>query len=518
MKTNCLLLSIVFLIITGKIFAQSSYEKSFGGISAFENEDDIKKMKVNGYLVTGSTNNFGAGDSDDYCIRLNDEGKMLWAKTYGTSSSEFGTKCWGTSDSGFIMAFESGGRQYGKDSCTFIIKCDKKGSIEWSKAIKNTDLTVNTSEYIYESKKGNYYLLRDKYGDFQTNKFSILKLNNLGEFIWEKVINAKTSTYFIPVQISEASNSDIAISGYSLGDNFYTYGSYIILYVLAEKNGDVKQCKKILPANASMFAHLRPENVYFKNDSVFIAGLYSPDNYENLYTYSFSLKFNDTKAKGKYMDRQQYNSIQYLVNKNLIKQSEEGYNSEILFTNDGGYIHAFRGNVQNNINIVVDKYDSLGGICTSTLIPGFDTTIFQKTFVVSDKKYDTFANSEKVIDTALIVTDVTAQRTICFTRNAESQRAFKQTNAALINLNKQAITIYPNPARDFVIVNLKLNTSTLLQFEIFSIEGKNIISKSLHANKGTAQIKLDIRNLQAGFYYIKIDGLDKPSILKFLKE
>ena len=519
MKRNLLIIVALFFY-SFTSYAQSSYERSFGGMSPYENEDDIKKMNVNGYLVTGLTNNFGAGDTDAYCIRLNDEGKMLWSKAYGTSSSEFGTKCWGTTDSGFIMSFQSGGRQYGVDSCTFIVKCNKQGNIQWSKAIKNTDLTTNTTQYIYQSKQGDYYLLRDKYGDFKTNKFSILKLNNAGKLVWEKVLNAKTSTYFISVQILETGNGDIVVSGYSLGDNFYTYGSYIILYVLSEKNGAIKQCKKILSVNASMFADLRSENVYTKNDSVFIAGLYAPDGYSegNVYTCWLSLKFNDKLAKGKYIDRQDYNSVQYLINKNFIKQSEESYNSETLFTNDGGYIRAYRGVVKNSYDVVVNKYDSLGRICSESEVPGFDSTIYDTSFVVSDKKYDTFANTEKLIDTSLIVTDVAAQKTICFTPDTTLGKTYKKTNATLNNINKKAFTVYPNPTKDFIIINVETSKPSLLQIEITTLEGKIILSKNMQVLKGDNQVKFEVRNFQQGIYYIKINGLDKPTTLKFLKD
>jgi hypothetical protein len=173
MKTNCLLPFVFFLVSIQTAFNQdTTYQRSFGGSSYRDIQNDLKKMKTNGYLVTGSSNSFSSkGDSDAYCIRLSKEGKMLWSKVYGTYLEEFGTKCWGTSDSGFIIAFEAR-KKNGKDTCMFVVKCDKNGNIQWSKSIKNTEVEINIPQYIYQSKKGDYYFLNERVGDFKDDHFA----------------------------------------------------------------------------------------------------------------------------------------------------------------------------------------------------------------------------------------------------------------------------------------------------------------------------------------------------------
>ncbi|MEP6466926.1 MAG: T9SS type A sorting domain-containing protein [Parafilimonas sp.] len=517
MKTNFLLLTVVFVIITGKIFAQVSYEKSFGGSNS-ELQTDLKKMRSNGYLVTGSSKSFGNGDSDAYCIRLGRNGTMLWSKVYGTSSEEFGTKCWATNDGGFMLAFGSR-RRNGKDSCTFITKCDKDGNIQWSKEIKNTKLISSSPEYIYQSKQGDYYLLCIRNQQFVYDNFSILKLNNSGDLAWEKEIDSKSSSEFIAGQIAETNNGDIIVSGASQGDEFGTFGSYIILYIFSQKNGDIKQCKKVCSANCFIYTELSPENFYLQNDTIFISGRYSPDNYFTNYTCWFSFKLNDTPIAAKYNLRKDYNSIQYLINKKFIKQSEQGYLPYLLFTDDGGYLYSYENqNQSTSYDIYADKYDSIGHICSRNNIVAIDTNIYNVNFFLYNKDYRILSDSVTVSEAIIRTKDVTEQKILCIDNLITSNKKSNQSDALSSKINSSTFIVYPNPAKDFVTVNLKLNTSSLLQFEIFSIEGKNVISKSFNVNKGSTQIKIDIKNLQAGIYYIKIDGLDKPVILKFLKE
>jgi hypothetical protein len=468
-------------------------------------------MKTNGYLITGSSNSFSSkGDSDAYCIRLSKEGKMLWSKVYGTSLEEFETKCWGTRDSGFIIAFEAL-KKSGKDTCIFVVKCDKNGNMQWSKSIKNTEVEINIPQYIYQSKKGDYYLLNERVEGFKNDHFSLIKLNSSGDLQWGKSINSKALSDFVTVNLAETNNGNIIASGYSLGDNFNTYGSYIILYVFDEANGNIKQCKKICTANCNMFTDLRPDNLYVNNDSIFINGLYSPEN-RVFYTCWFSFKMSDTQVKANYNLLRQNNSIQYLINKKFIKQPGEGYRYDLLFTDDGGYISAsYPG------DITINKYDSLGGICISSTIPSIDTSIYKTIFFIYDKSYEVLDDTITATNAIIKTKDVAGQKTTCFSNGTTQPKILTETNVALFSSNNATLNVYPNPAKDFVTVKFQLSQPSLHQLKIFSVDGKCISTKRFQLNKNDSSVKLDIKSLSPGLYYIQVDGLEKLTVIKFIK-
>ncbi len=75
----------------------------------------IKATDDNGYIVSGTTNSFGAGSEDIYFLRLNADGDTLWTRAYGGTNSEFGYGCHVLSDNSYIVtgythSFGVGGR------------------------------------------------------------------------------------------------------------------------------------------------------------------------------------------------------------------------------------------------------------------------------------------------------------------------------------------------------------------------------------------------------------------------
>ncbi len=57
-----------------------------------------------GFIITGGTESFGAGDYDVYLIRTNSKGDTLWTKTYGGPGKDGGFSVKQTFDGGFIIA------------------------------------------------------------------------------------------------------------------------------------------------------------------------------------------------------------------------------------------------------------------------------------------------------------------------------------------------------------------------------------------------------------------------------
>jgi ligand-binding sensor domain-containing protein len=74
--------------------------------------------------------------------------------------------------------------------------------------------------------------------------------------------------------------------------------------------------------------------------------------------------------------------------------------------------------------------------------------------------------------------------------------------------NNATIIAYPNPAKDFLILNVQKST----QFKIMDISGKIVINSNVD---GTT--KLDISSLQQGMYLIWLQDDDKISTRKFMK-
>jgi len=63
----------------------------------------VQQTSDGGYIIAGYTNSFGTGDWDIYLIRTDKEGDTLWTKTYGGIGSDMGFSVQQTSDGGYII-------------------------------------------------------------------------------------------------------------------------------------------------------------------------------------------------------------------------------------------------------------------------------------------------------------------------------------------------------------------------------------------------------------------------------
>ncbi len=85
----------------------SLWSRMYGG-GAHESAGSVRAMTDGGYLLTGSTESYGAGLSDFYVIRTDVDGDTLWTATYGGSGNDWGQEGLQTADGSYIMAGVTG--------------------------------------------------------------------------------------------------------------------------------------------------------------------------------------------------------------------------------------------------------------------------------------------------------------------------------------------------------------------------------------------------------------------------
>ena len=64
--------------------------------------------------------------------------------------------------------------------------------------------------------------------------------------------------------------------------------------------------------------------------------------------------------------------------------------------------------------------------------------------------------------------------------------------------------VFPNPAQDFLTVELTIAQSSPLDISLYSISGGLIQNKSLTVGAGRIQTQLDLRGVAAGFYFLEV--------------
>ena len=126
----------IFLLRTNNI-GDILWTKTYGG-PKIELAKFMQKSPEGGFIITGTTNSFGEGSNDAFLMRADDNGKVLWFKTYGTQFYEMAS-CVAIAADGFAM---TGFNINSGVVDGFCVKTDKNGS----NTCANT-FTVNTAAF-----------------------------------------------------------------------------------------------------------------------------------------------------------------------------------------------------------------------------------------------------------------------------------------------------------------------------------------------------------------------------------
>ncbi len=106
------------------------WNKSFGG-DEYDAAESVQQTTDNGFIVTGWTKSYGAGDDDLWLIKTDADGVERWNQTFGGSSYDRGHSVQQTGDGGFIIAGMTGSYRsvlYG----IWVIRTDTYGAELWN--------------------------------------------------------------------------------------------------------------------------------------------------------------------------------------------------------------------------------------------------------------------------------------------------------------------------------------------------------------------------------------------------
>ncbi len=127
---------VIKLSATGELL----WERSFGG-SGIEIAYDIAKTDDGAYVVTGNTFStdkdisMNHGESDIWLIKIDDNGKLLWEKTFGGSQFDAAQGVSTTYDGGFIItgnskSIDGDANENQGENDIWIIKTDPEGNLD----------------------------------------------------------------------------------------------------------------------------------------------------------------------------------------------------------------------------------------------------------------------------------------------------------------------------------------------------------------------------------------------------
>jgi hypothetical protein len=145
----------VFLIRVNSV-GDTVWTKTLGGVF-YEEATTITNAIDGGFIITGSTSSYGAGQRDAMLIKLDNNGYITWSKTFGEAGLEAGRGVVQTSDGGFIISgYKSS--LWSSAPHSLLIKTDSTGSHEWTTVYSNGFITnvFGESSSVKQTSQGEY--------------------------------------------------------------------------------------------------------------------------------------------------------------------------------------------------------------------------------------------------------------------------------------------------------------------------------------------------------------------------
>lgn len=209
------------------------WETNLGG-SSDEAANSIQQTSDGGYIVAGITDSNDqdisgtTSFSDFWIVKLDESGNLVWEANYGGGGNEEATSIAQTLDNGYIVAgFTSSssgdvsGNNGGLDY--WILKLDVEGVLVWETNLGGSEFDIAQS--VEQTSDGGYIvggysesLDGDVGGNYGENDYWIVKLDALGNLIWET--NLGGSLDDLAYDIHQTIDQGYIVAGFSESSDF----------------------------------------------------------------------------------------------------------------------------------------------------------------------------------------------------------------------------------------------------------------------------------------------------------
>ena len=186
------------------------WSKTYGG-PADDQFAVVEQTSDRGYIAAGSSES-GASQIYSWLVKLDRAGNIEWQHRYATLGWTEAASVQQTFDNGFIVAGKAVVSNLG--TVAWVFKTDSAGNIIWQKGY---GLTIDNHAYsIRQTSDGGYIVIGDvwrqgQYGVFDSSIALFLRLDALGNIIWEKTYAAGNVNR--PFSVGETSDQGFIISG-----------------------------------------------------------------------------------------------------------------------------------------------------------------------------------------------------------------------------------------------------------------------------------------------------------------
>ncbi len=210
------------------------WDKTFGG-KEYDGPDSISMTNDGGFIVAATTKSKGAGENDLWVLRFDKAGNLLWDKTYGGKEYDSASNLISLKTGGFMLAGST--RSRGSGGLDFIlVRLDANGKSLWTKTYGGkTDDILTSISLLGNGDIGVAGWAKTK---SKGERGRVIRLDQDGKKIWEKTIGSPRGGTFR--DITETISGDLFLVGYAE----HRSGHYKPWLVKLDANGKLIYDKK----------------------------------------------------------------------------------------------------------------------------------------------------------------------------------------------------------------------------------------------------------------------------------
>ena len=497
-KIILILFIFCFSFLDAQIAASVEWQKTYSGLGSNSPNDvypDIQQTTDGGYILAGTENDLYPSSKANFSvIKLNSAGDIQWQKSFGGNANDRAHSVRQTTDGGYIIAGETNsndGDVTGNHGAIdfWVIKLNSSGSLQWQKTFGGSLNDIARS--VRQTTDGGYIIAGEttsNNGDITANHgisdYWIVKTDSSGNIQWQKTFGG--SQVDKAQEIQQTTDNGYIIAGYSSsnnGDVSGSHGNADFWIIKLNSTGDL-QWQKALGGSSADFAYSVRQS---SDGGYFVAGSISSSNGDISINHGLT----------------DYWVLKLSATGNIIWEKSFGTSfqeeaSGIYQTTDGGCI------------VTGIKYSIPQEAPTGTAYPDYwviklnASGILEWQGTYGTALPDISKSIQQTSDGGFII----GGHTNTASSDGLDFLIIKLSSIQLDtheNNTKKQISIFPNPAKDFVYLTNLPKESTVI---VYNSAGRKIFSEKY----SQTNISIDTSSFVNGLYFIQIESSEKSII------